>query len=141
MQGAPYKGIKDVIDATGKVIGREIVKPSFLHRGRGVIQTRRGPSVKETHRETGIGLPGQTEVDVPPEVAVGRKRYAYRGILHHVSTILGDSVKEIRVTPGLRDAPLASDSVMDVCVTPCYNVSVTRQDDQLVHKVRFRIIF
>ena len=35
------------------------------------------------------------------------------------------------MTPGLRDAPLASDSVMDVCVTPCSNVSVTRQDDQL----------
>ena len=55
MHGAPYKGIKAVIDATEKGIGRVIVKPPFLHRGRGVRQTRRGPSVKETHRETGIG--------------------------------------------------------------------------------------
>ena len=35
------------------------------------------------------------------------------------------------MTPGLQDARLASDSVMDVCVTPCSNVRVTREYDQL----------
>ena len=42
------------------------------------------------------GLPGQSEVDVTPKgCTLDRKRYAYRGILHPVCTIYGDSVEVV----------------------------------------------
>ena len=77
------------------------------------------------------GLPGQPEVDVSPKGCKSeRKRYAYRGILHPVCTVYGDSVEGVCVTPSLRDAPLVSTScLMDVCVTPRPNVSVKHSVD------------
>jgi len=77
------------------------------------------------------GLPGQPEVDVPPKgCKLERKKYAYRGILHLVSTVYGDSIEEVCVTPSLRDAPpVSTGCLMDVCVTPRPNVSVKHSVD------------
>ena len=62
-------------------------------------------------------LSGQPEVDVPNEVAVAEcKRYAYRGILHPISTVNVGSVVEVCVTP-TDDLPSHQDSVVDVRVT------------------------
>ena len=61
-----------------------------------------------------------------------RKRYAYRGILHPVSTVNEGSVVEVCVTP-TDDLPSRQDSVVDVCVTPCSNISVNKSMDNKLH--------
>ena len=92
---------------------------------------RRGSACGRHVGKQASGLPGQQEVDVPPKgCKLERKRYAYRGILHPVSTIYGDSVEEVCVTPSLRDAPpVSTGCLMDVCVTPRPNVSVKHSVD------------
>jgi len=103
-------------------IAKKLRKASFKRRG----------SACDRHvGKQASGLPGQTEVDVPPKgCRLERKRYAYRGILHPVSIIYGDSVEEVCVTPSSRDAPPVSTScLVDVCVTPRPNVSVQHSED------------
>jgi len=82
------------------------------------------------------GLPEQPAVGVPQRgCKIERKRYAYRGILHPVSIIYGDSVEEVCVTPSSRVAPPVSTScLVDVCVTPRPSVSVKHsEDDRISH--------
>ena len=70
------------------------------------------------------------------------KEIAYRGILHPVSTVYGDSVKDACVTPNSRNTPpvFVNDSV-DVSVTPKPNISVTHtKDDRFSHPDNIPII-
>ena len=85
-----------------RVYRKKLRKASFKRRG-SACDRHVGKQASE--------LPGQPEVDVPPKgCRLERKRYAYRGILHPVSIIYGDSVEE-------------------VCVTPRPNVSVKHSED------------
>ena len=95
---------------------------------------RRGSACDRCVGKQASGLPRQPEVDVPPNgCKLERKRYAYRGILYPVSTVYGDSVEEVCVTPSLREAPPVSTScLMDVCVTPRPNVLVKHSEDDRI---------
>jgi hypothetical protein len=67
---------------------------------------RRGSACDRHVGKQTSGLPEQPEVDVPQTgLQIERKRYAYCGILHPVSTVYGDSVKDVCVTSNSRDTP------------------------------------
>ena len=98
---------------------KKLRKASFKRRG----------SACDTRRETGIGTAWEPQVHIPPKgCRLERKRYAYRGILHPVSIIYGDSVEQVCVTPSSRDASC----LVDVWVTPSPNVSVKYSEDERI---------